>query len=272
MYPYIEEAIDVAIDHGLKVNLITNGLLLKEDRMRRWQGKVDLVGVSIDGMRTRHDRMRGRKGVFDKVIAKLELIRQSGIPFGLAHCVTPDSLGELPDILTLAINSGASLLQLHPLNQVGSALGLLEPLSGDDLSRLYIIAKLMQLDCPSDFRIQLDLVPASEELRYSWPVSENNNSLSSIANPLVVREDGSMVPLNYSAGRSVQIAGCSKLWMSDIKHWKASGQVEFQATIAQTMHDVNCAGAPFIDWYDYFARASKGLGVERDLIPALGLD
>ena len=48
LYPYLNEVIDHANSLGLKVSIITNGSHLTEELVSNWQGKVEMIGISID--------------------------------------------------------------------------------------------------------------------------------------------------------------------------------------------------------------------------------
>jgi radical S-adenosyl methionine domain-containing protein 2 len=44
----LDELIDCVYQNGAKVSIVTNGILLTEERIRSWQGKVTCIGVSLD--------------------------------------------------------------------------------------------------------------------------------------------------------------------------------------------------------------------------------
>ena len=48
IYPYLDEIIDYIYQKGVKVSIISNGSLLSPERIARWEGKVETVGLSID--------------------------------------------------------------------------------------------------------------------------------------------------------------------------------------------------------------------------------
>lgn len=59
-----------------KVNVISNGILLTEEVMESFiKNKLLLLSVSLDGYGENHDINRQRKGLFDDVVSKLELLK-----------------------------------------------------------------------------------------------------------------------------------------------------------------------------------------------------
>jgi uncharacterized protein len=71
-------------------DLQTNGVLLDAEWAEFLKENRFLVGLSIDGPRDVHDRMRVNKGgapTFDKVMAAAALLRQAGVPFNTLTCV-----------------------------------------------------------------------------------------------------------------------------------------------------------------------------------------
>lgn len=79
IYPYIDEIIDYISSKGIKVSMITNGSLLTEERVEKWKGKVETIGISIDAKSKEINEKIGRctkngpldltrlKGVCDKI-------------------------------------------------------------------------------------------------------------------------------------------------------------------------------------------------------------
>ena len=71
-------------------DLQTNGVLLNAEWAEFLKENRFLVGLSIDGPRDVHDRMRVNKGgapTFDEVMAAAALLRQAGVPFNTLTCV-----------------------------------------------------------------------------------------------------------------------------------------------------------------------------------------
>lgn len=60
-----------------KVSLITNGLLLDEDRINSFiKNNMLLLSVSIDGFEKNHDLIRNKKGLWDNICLNLEYLKK----------------------------------------------------------------------------------------------------------------------------------------------------------------------------------------------------
>ncbi|MCD7739861.1 MAG: radical SAM protein, partial [Candidatus Gastranaerophilales bacterium] len=60
-----------------KVSIITNGLLLNEERIRLLiKYNLLLLSVSIDGFEENHDKIRGKNGLWDNIINNLNFLNE----------------------------------------------------------------------------------------------------------------------------------------------------------------------------------------------------
>ncbi|HLT36921.1 MAG TPA: radical SAM protein, partial [Enhygromyxa sp.] len=219
VYRGFSEVAHAARELGYRVNLISNGLLLSPGRIDQLAGVVSRVGVSIDGSEPVHDRIRG-PGTFARTTRRLAHLRERGIVFGIAHCVTRESIADLPWLLEYCIEQGASLLQLHPLAAVGRAAGD-DPrrLRAVDLARLYLIARLFEVEAGDALQIQLDLAPIEQVLasRDRYPVlaepAGDRRPLAELVNPVVLDEHGRLWPLAHGmAGTQRIVDGPADDW------------------------------------------------------------
>jgi MoaA/NifB/PqqE/SkfB family radical SAM enzyme len=115
------EILDAAVEQGLHPCLTTNGLLLDES-MARELGRRPLVwlNVSLDGAEAAsNDAIRGR-GVFARVLPKLELLRRHA-RFTLAFTITSRNADEVTRCADLARRVGAHAAVFRPLYPVGTA-------------------------------------------------------------------------------------------------------------------------------------------------------
>ena len=92
---FFERVVELQRKHArsgqrIENDLQTNGTLIDEDWARFLRSNRFLVGLSIDGPREIHDRMRIDKhgeASFEKVMAAAELLRRFGVPFNTLTCV-----------------------------------------------------------------------------------------------------------------------------------------------------------------------------------------
>ena len=94
---------------GIVHSFQTNGMLITPtwcDFFVEWQ--VD-VGVSIDGPRHLHDRMRvtrSGQGTFDKTLAGIRLLRQRNMPFHTISVLSRASLDAVEEMYRFFVSEG----------------------------------------------------------------------------------------------------------------------------------------------------------------------
>lgn len=105
---------------GFYVGLSSNGTLITADNIDRIAAiGYDYVGISIDGIRSTHDRFRRRAGAFDESLRGIRLCREHGIKVGLRFTLTQDNASELPDLLQLMRDQAIDKFYLSHLNYSG---------------------------------------------------------------------------------------------------------------------------------------------------------
>ena len=119
MYPDLPGFLRQAKAAGLTCLLTSNGTLVSPRRLEPLAGCLDLLVLSLDGPRPEHDRMRGRDGAYDAMARRIGSVRQAGIPFGFLFTLTQHNVHQLAWAAEFAAASGASLLQVHPLEASG---------------------------------------------------------------------------------------------------------------------------------------------------------
>ncbi len=63
---------------GIRVELISNGLLINESNVQEIASTFDYISISLDSMKPEtHEQMRG-KGTFDKVVQAIRLLKAKG--------------------------------------------------------------------------------------------------------------------------------------------------------------------------------------------------
>ena len=117
---------------GLRVALSTGGTLLDAATARALAAAgVEYVGVSIDGIGPRHDRIRGVTGGFGLALSGLRHARDIGLRTGLRFTLTRTTLPDLEAVLDLMEAERADRGYVSHLVHVGRA----RRLSGEALSR-----------------------------------------------------------------------------------------------------------------------------------------
>lgn len=91
-----------AHDRGVHVVLSTNGTLIDEAVAHRLrETHFSYVGVSLDGLEGTHDRFRGVKGTFQKVLRAFRHLAQVGQKAGLRLTLSRANVAELDGIFDL---------------------------------------------------------------------------------------------------------------------------------------------------------------------------
>jgi len=122
MRPDLPELVALAKNLGLKVDLQTNGLLLKGHLFETIAPNLDRIGLSLDGDEaTCHDMVRSYPGNFDQVQAALHLCDQAKIPIVVRTMVCKLNLSRLSGISTILARYKSvlkwSLRQFVPLGR-----------------------------------------------------------------------------------------------------------------------------------------------------------
>ena len=99
----------------------TNGTLITEEISKRLSqaGNVFLC-ISVEGWRERTDERRG-KGVFDKVLSTMKLLREDGVPFGISLTGTRYNAEEIlsDEFIDFFIEQGALFAWLFQYMPIG---------------------------------------------------------------------------------------------------------------------------------------------------------
>ena len=105
---------------GLACTLSTNGLLIDEimaDRLA--DSGLKYIGISLDGLRERHDKLRGQDGAFDGVLRAIAHCRARGIKVGLRFTVHGLNLQDLDAIFDICIQHDVQRLCVYHLAYSG---------------------------------------------------------------------------------------------------------------------------------------------------------
>lgn len=113
-----------AKSHGMRVNLLTNGLLVTEEMAEKIARVVDSVSVSLDSDKPEeHDAVRGR-GTHAKVVEAIHRLKRAGVKtLHLNSVVTQVNLNSVGSFLDYAWNE----LKANEVTYAGSALSVDDP-------------------------------------------------------------------------------------------------------------------------------------------------
>lgn len=105
---------------GLRVAIGSNGTLIDKDVAERLKSSgIMAVQISIDGADAQtHDWFRGKEGSFNKALEGAKACKAAGLPFQFGMTIRRSTLNQIPDMLKLAIESGAIAAEFFDLVQV----------------------------------------------------------------------------------------------------------------------------------------------------------
>jgi len=109
-----------AYSKDLKVVVGSNGTLLDVETVKRMkQVGVECIQISIDGSRPEtHDWFRGEVGAFYRAMQGVKACREARMPFQFGMVIRKSVLEELPEMLRLAVESGAVAAEFFDLVEV----------------------------------------------------------------------------------------------------------------------------------------------------------
>jgi MoaA/NifB/PqqE/SkfB family radical SAM enzyme len=123
--PLLYGELSTVLQHARKLEMITtvttNAMLLNDQRAEMLHDGANLVAVSLDGPPDSHNHLRAHPRAFELMTQGVARLRRAGVPFGFIFTLSLHNLHELSWVADYAVAQGASLLQVHPLEEVGRA-------------------------------------------------------------------------------------------------------------------------------------------------------
>ena len=106
------ELMDILHEDGTCFLLQTNGYLLTKElaaKLRKY--RYHWIQISIDGVTpSYHNSFRQLSGSWEKAVNAALAVSANGIPFKIAHCVTPYNLDDIDSMCDFAFSLGASAI------------------------------------------------------------------------------------------------------------------------------------------------------------------
>jgi MoaA/NifB/PqqE/SkfB family radical SAM enzyme len=264
LYRPLPELLEHAHACGLRTTVTTNGMLLTRRLLESLRGKVDVLAISLDGVPASHNRVRASDAAFSKMAARLEGVRAAGIPFGFIFTLTQHNLGELDWVAGFALEQGARLLQIHPLEQVGRAKQLLAGQTPDAVENAFAHLEALRIQELAGDRmlVQVDVVdsralPAHRAHVFAdEPVADAEPApLGHLLSPLVIEPDGTVVPLEYGFARAFALGNLYDAGLRDLaERWRGERLAEFRRVCLSVYERLTGEpDMPFSNWYELVA-------------------
>lgn len=98
----LPELVQLAVDHGMRAVISTNGTLLTKEKVDSFKKiGVSYVGVSLDGIKATHDMFRGVKGTFDSTLQGIRNCRDAGLKVGVRFTMNRKNSSDIPAMFEL---------------------------------------------------------------------------------------------------------------------------------------------------------------------------
>lgn len=102
--------------------ITTNCTLLNEEKCKRLSKYPNIrLSISLDGMEEIHDKFRGKKGTFKKVIETFPLLNKYNIKFSIRFTLSRDTVKDALDVVKLAAENGAQEFNTRRVIIAGNA-------------------------------------------------------------------------------------------------------------------------------------------------------
>ncbi len=253
---------------GLRTTVTSNGMLLEGPRLEMLQGCTDVLAISLDGIPGSHNRMRASHQAFERMQANLEGVRKSGIDFGFIFTLTLYNVNELDWCARFALEQGAKLFQIHPLEEVGRAAEILIGERPDEVESAYAFleADRIRKEYGDRMFIQLDvfhrdLVQRFPDRFYADLGGDRKTCLSECVTPLVIEADGMVVPIEYGFSREFAIGSLLKTRLKDLAPVWIEQRHEAFRQLCRNVYQEACTPSqlPFLNWYEMVGARSLAI-------------
>lgn len=261
VYKHLRRLLDHAHDCGMVTTVTTNGMLLDRRRLKMLDGGADLVAVSLDGVPASHNKIRASPRAFEEMAARLEGLRATGIPFGFIFTLTQYNLDELEWVADFALGQGASLLQIHPLEDAGRARELMPGERPDAVESAYAFVEATRLQELVGDRMVVHLDLINREYLKTDPARVYADALADdalscpfaeLVSPLVIEPDGTVVPVQHGFARAYALGDLRTAPLRELmERWRRQRLNRFRR-LCRRVYETTTAPAdlPFFNWYE----------------------
>jgi len=273
VHPQIGEFVAASQDAGLRVTLISNGLLADGRHGPRHDAvldRLDGIAISFDGLAPVHNKLRGRGDAFSRASTALARLAERGLPVAAAVSVTHAALPGLPELAEHLVRQGARAMQVRPVAAAGRARSLAgsQFCTPVDLQRLYLVMLALQQELAPQVLVHCDLAPArrlwEERAAYAGLLAQcaagdAPRRLSDLVNPLVVTESGQLKPIAYDVDARLDIghiADAADAGDALLADYMAQGLPVLRDLVGGALAALLQQPMPLVDWFDLLARRS----------------
>jgi radical SAM protein with 4Fe4S-binding SPASM domain len=145
LYPELYKLVSKAKELGIKPRILSNGWLVNKALiMKLVENGMWGISISLDGAKAEtHDKIRGVKGSYDRVINALKLLTSLGVNSPVSMTVNAFNINEIEEEAELCYNLGVKNLGIRPMLPSGRGLKIYSELKMSDyrdvLTRTYAL-------------------------------------------------------------------------------------------------------------------------------------
>ena len=267
VYEPLGDLLSHAANHGMNTTLVTNGMLLTDNRLDAIENNINALVVSLDGKPESHNIMRNSTRAFETMEKNLSALRGRGIKFAFLFTLTQNNLHELPWVVNFCIDAGATGLMITPLEITGNATLQLHGKSPDSIETTYAWRLVEQLkkkyQCKLNIHLNLVHTKAMEQNPDQFYLGDCTTplkgSLSDLLSSLVIEPDGEVVPLQYGFPREYSLGNLGNTRIVDmVDRWRNS----LGPKLHELSHDLystleGSSEGYFINWYEKIDRHAR---------------
>jgi radical SAM protein with 4Fe4S-binding SPASM domain len=171
LHPNLLDILKKASEMNFGLRLSTNGLLLNRTLLNELlETGVFCLQVSLDGLKGTHDAFRGLDGSYEKAVEALKMSSDSGLHTTMSTMIIKRNLAEIPQILDLAVELGASSFKLNSFMPTGRGSTAEETLSVSKKELKELAEKLQEKNREYEDRISIEV-----DATYPWLLGEERS-------------------------------------------------------------------------------------------------
>jgi len=199
--------------------LQTNGILIDDEWCEFLNKYKFLVGLSLDGPKSVHDKYRktvGGNSVWKKVVDAANLLRKYQIEFNILCVISKANVNRVKEIFNFFINNGFHYLQFIPALEVGVD-GKKAPFSINSLQYGKFLCELFDLwkTMPNEISIRLFDSLLTKKMGYPGALCALDRNC---ADYLLIEWNGDVYPCDFFAKESYKIGNLMEKDLTSLIH------------------------------------------------------
>lgn len=244
------EILAYAVNLGIKVEIATNGFLIDENIAKMIKDtNVASIQVSLDGVESTHNKIRGNELSYQKAVNAIKLLREEDIPIvSVATTVTPVNINELNKLKA----------QIESMQVNKWRIGVTMPIGRAESKELLLSS--------TQLRQLLEWIKDNRSDRFNITVAENLTFLAEYEQQ--VRDTPLICPVGFTAcciGVTGYVRGCpeqpdvykfregnirktsfSEIWKNGFKRYRNREIIETDLKCVKCKNKYNCLGGCWV--------------------------